>query len=57
MCLMVRERLYVRHFGTCSPLQKGNGVLNVYGQFENGLILHLLYVTGGCNIFFYPIEI
>ena len=53
MCFMVRERLQVRLFGSCSSCRKGNGVLNLYDQFENGLILHLLYMICGSNIFFY----
>ena len=29
---------------------------NVYDQFGYGLILHLLFVTGGYNLF-YPLEV
>ena len=39
--------------------RKYNGLLNLYGRFGYGLIhvLHLLYVAGGCNIFFYSIQV
>ena len=31
-------------------------MLNVYGQFGYGLILHLLYVTGGLTFSFHNID-
>ena len=31
--------------------------LNLCGHFGCGLILHLLYITGGSNISFFPIEV
>ena len=51
----MRERLQDRHFGSCSFFAEkvpGNGVLNLDGQFGYGLMLHLLYMTGGCKILY-----